>query len=202
MAEEPLTPAQQMIVRLRCGVFTGGEPLSLGAIGGMLELFGFRKISRQRVHILYRKALDSMGQKSETCLTQKFASIQVASLYDMREGPSKNSIGRLKSYFFRKKITKKIQYAELMRSVDGDIPEHRQKLAEAYDELESCRAFYADFGIRRFGNRFKVCTQCPPAMAVRPMSDFYKYRSGIWQSVCRECNARICKEKQMRKKQA
>lgn len=198
----PLTPTQEMVVRLRCGVYSEGRPLSMADIGSMLGELGHSSVSRQYVHAAYRKALARMGSKAVKCLSAQFPSVAVPNLYDLRDGPSQKSLARLKAYFFRREPLKPIQYAEVMRQFGAAIPKHRERLAAAYSEVESCWAFYEDFGIRRFGTRFKVCTRCPKDKAMRRIEEFYRYSSGVWMSACIECNSRLCREKQAHKKAA
>jgi hypothetical protein len=200
LAVMPLSPAQELVVKLRCGVYHDGTPLSMTQVGEALGGFGFRSVSRQRAHATYRKALALMGAKAAQCLAAKFPSIAVASLYDLRDGPSQKSLARIKGYFFQRVELETIQYAEVMRRFGADIPKKRKRLAAAYSEEESCWAFYEDFGIRRFGMNYKICTRCPKSQALRPIGEFYRYATGVWMSMCIECNSAMCRERKLRLK--
>lgn len=192
VARNILDAREAFIVKSRAGAVTG-KPLSFSGISRTVEE-RYGPITRQRVEVIYKRALKALPDPDRTVLLQAWPVLGGSRI--PRKADHSRDRGALRTAICLWPASVKFRYDRLHAQAKVPIPRHRLKTAAIMDELESCKALQKDYGITIFPN-YRICTVCGPPF--KPSAEFSPVGEGRRSSVCKSCKRQWAKEYYLRR---
>ncbi len=181
-----LSERDYRIVRLRSGI--DGAPLTLAEIAIDTGL------TRQRIQAILARIERDADNWHELVEAFPPLSGRIPTATQLRR-----KVVALRRACKTAKAKTVLQYSVLHAAVGLPIPEHRTLTAGLMDEQQTILALYEDYGISRFGERWKICGVCS---AIRKPSEFYPKPNGTPGYQCKDCNRKRCKTYQRERRLA